>query len=90
MLTASPEKRKQISLAFFDFLHSNLAIKAEALTQIKQEEIRNQSWQHLTDPWCIDENETLHISSVAFARPKKAADNQGDLFITPAAALACG
>lgn len=83
LYTSSPEKRKKIALAFLDFLRSRLAIKADPLDQIKQEEIARQSRQQLIDPWLIEDDENLHVSTVAYPRPRKADDNSKDIFLTP-------
>lgn len=82
LYSAGPEKRKKVSLAFLDFLRSRLAIRTDALDQQKQEEIARQSRQQLIEPWLIKDNKSLHFSTVAHARPKKASDNPKDIFIT--------
>ena len=83
LYTSSPEKRKKNCACVLDFLRSRLAIKADPLDQIKQEEIARQSRQQLIDPWLIEDDENLHVSTVAYPRPRKADDNSKDIFLTP-------
>lgn len=83
LLASPPETRKKIAVTFLDFLRSHLAIKADVLDQVKQEEIARQSRQQLVDPWLIEDDEQLHVSTVAYLRPRRADDNTKDLFLTP-------
>lgn len=80
---ASAEMRKQICLALLDFLRMSLAINAECLEKKRQEEIIRQSQQHLIEPWCLEHDEELLYSTMAYPRPRRAGDSASDLFLSP-------
>lgn len=86
---ASPEKRREISLTFLDYMRRRLAIKVDYLKPEFQESLRQQSSQNLISPWKIDDDEKLHHAAVVFPRAKKKGQKEygGDLFISPRSSL---
>jgi hypothetical protein len=66
LVTASPETRKRISKVLLDFMRRELCIKIDYLDQFIQERIKQESSQHLKDPWAIDEDERLDYASTLF------------------------
>ena len=56
---AKPEVRKRLMHLILDHMRSNLCIKTHYLDRIKQEQIASQSFNHLREPWALDEEERL-------------------------------
>ncbi len=84
LYTTPPETRKKVCIALLDLMRRQLAIKAECLDPVRQDELGRQSRQQLIEPWLINDNEPMHHASIAFPRPKKAGeDAAGDVFFSP-------
>jgi len=80
---ASPDNRFAISKVLLDFMRRSLAIKVSHLDSERQEQIQQQSFQRLIDPWAIDEDEVMEHSSILFPRSKrKKGDFGGNVFLS--------
>ena len=78
---ALPDIRFAISKVLLDFMRRSLAIKVSYLESDRQEQIQQQSFQRLIDPWAIDEDEHMEHSSILFPRSKrKKGDFGGNVF----------
>ena len=58
LVNASAEARQRISKVLLDHMRRELAIQVDYLDSPYQERVRQQSSQHLREPWAIDESET--------------------------------
>ena len=76
---AAPATRVKIARVLLDFLRRELAIKVEYLDNNRLEAISNRSYQYLTGPWALDEDETLEPARIALARSRRA-DERGARF----------
>ena len=87
LATASIQTRKEIVVSILDYMRRHLAIKAECLDLTHQENMGRNSRQQLVEPWCLEENEKLHHSSVLFPRARQPRDEGndegGDVFLSP-------
>ena len=80
---ALPDIRFAISKVLLDFMRRSLAIKVSYLESDRQEQIQQQSFQRLIDPWAIDEDEHMEHSSILFPRSKrKKGDFGGNVFLS--------
>jgi ATP-dependent helicase YprA (DUF1998 family) len=83
LVTATPDKRAEISKALLDFMRRGLAIKVSYLDEKAQEALVQVSSQRLVAPWAIDENETLEHARVVLPRSEKPGDFGGWLYLSP-------
>ncbi len=74
---APPETRQRIAKVLLDHMRRELAIQVDYLESSYQERIRQQSSQHLREPWAIDESEQLEHASVLFPRQSGDQDDYG-------------
>lgn len=80
---ALPANRLAVSKVLLDFMRRSLAIKVSYLDSEQQEQIQQQSFQRLIDPWAIDEDETMEHSSILYPRSKlKKGDYGGNVFLS--------
>jgi ATP-dependent helicase YprA (DUF1998 family)/very-short-patch-repair endonuclease len=74
---APTETRQRIAKVLLDHMRRELAIQVDYLDSPYQERIRQQSSQHLREPWAIDESEQLEHASVLFPRQSGDHDDYG-------------
>jgi len=74
---ATTETRQRIAKVLLDHMRRELAIQVDYLDSPYQERIRQQSSQHLREPWAIDESEQLEHASVLFPRQSGDHDDYG-------------
>ncbi len=63
---ASPDTRQTLVSVLLDYLRKALAIKVDYLNPQFQEQLVQNSGQHLRPPWALDENEQLFTATVAY------------------------
>ena len=63
-------------------MRRELAIKVDFLDPDTQNQIRQQSGQHLVSPWAIDENEPMERFTVLYPRPRKGEEPRENLFLS--------
>jgi ATP-dependent helicase YprA (DUF1998 family)/very-short-patch-repair endonuclease len=68
IISARPEVRQKVCKVLLDHMRRELAIQVDYLDSTYQERIRQQSSQHLREPWAIDESEHLEHASILFPR----------------------
>ncbi len=68
---ATPDARKNVMRNVLDHMRSSLCIKTTYLDRIKQEQIKNQSFNHLKEPWALDEEERLLESAWMLSTSKQ-------------------
>jgi len=69
---SSPETRKRVAKVLLDHMRRELAIQVDYLDSSYQERIRQQSSQHLREPWAVDDSEQLEHASILFPRQSSA------------------
>ncbi len=69
LVSANPDTRQRIAKALLDHMRRELSIQVDYLDSAYQERIRQQSSQHLREPWAVDESEQLEHAAVLFPRP---------------------
>ena len=74
---AIPDTRIKISKVLLDYMRRALAIKVSYLDPQRQEQIKQQSFQRLIDPWAIDEAEKMAHSGILFPRSKRSNEFAG-------------
>jgi len=72
---ASPETRVTVARTLLDYMRRELAINVDYLESNYQERMQQLSSQRLTDPWAIDEDETMEYASTLIPR-SSTGDNQ--------------
>lgn len=82
LVSATPAQRAVAVRVMLDWMRRGLAIKVDYLRADSQESIKQQSSQHLIQPWAIDEGEKLETSRVVFPRPYRKSDSQENLFMS--------
>jgi len=83
LASASPATRASVSRALLDIMRQELAIKVDVLQEEAQDRMRQLSFQRLTDPWAIDENELLEKAAVLYPRSRGQRDYRGDYYLSP-------
>jgi superfamily II DNA/RNA helicase len=83
LASASPTTREVVARTLLDVMRRELAIKVDVLQEEPQERMRQLSFQRLTDPWAIDENEVLERATVLYPRSRAQADYRGDYYLSP-------
>lgn len=66
----SPETRERALRLLLDTMRRGLCIKSRFLDPIHQEQIKNQSFQYLKEPWGFTEDEMLQEACVLLLHPK--------------------
>lgn len=72
LVGAAPATRVEIARVLLDFMRRELAIKVQYLDRNRQDPISNRSYQYLTGPWALDEDEKLEPATIALARSRRA------------------
>ena len=83
LVGATPQTRQQICRVLLDFMRRELAIRVDFLKPDYQDQIKQQSSQHLVQPWDIDDKETMEHAAVLFPRPRRSGDYGGFVFMSP-------
>jgi ATP-dependent helicase YprA (DUF1998 family)/very-short-patch-repair endonuclease len=82
--TSDPETKRRIAKVLLDHMRRELAINVDYLDSSYQERIRQQSSQHLREPWAIDERERMEHASILFPRQSDEDDDYGGyLYLSP-------
>jgi ATP-dependent helicase YprA (DUF1998 family)/very-short-patch-repair endonuclease len=68
LVSASPVTRQKICKVLLDHMRRELALQVDYLDSTYQERIKQQSSQHLREPWAIDESEQLEHAAILFPR----------------------
>jgi len=63
-------------------MRRELAIKVDYLDPSRQEEIKQQSSQHLIAPWAIDEDEELLYATRLFPRKRAKEDDRSERYLS--------
>ena len=71
LLGAAPATRVKIARVLLDFMRRELAIKVQYLDRDRLDPISNRSYQYLTGPWALDEDENLEPANIALARSRQ-------------------
>ena len=71
LVGAAPATRAKIARVLLDFMRRELAIKVQYLDRNRQDPISNRSYQYLTGPWALDEDEKLEPATIALARSRR-------------------
>ena len=74
--------RKDLCRAVLDYMRRELAIKVDYLDPSRQEEIKQQSSQHLIAPWAIDEDEELLYATRLFPRKRAKEDDRSERYLS--------
>ncbi|MFQ5667819.1 MAG: DEAD/DEAH box helicase, partial [Candidatus Binatia bacterium] len=83
LASASPETRRDVAKTLLDLMRRELAIKVDALDQLVQERVQQQSSQRLRPPWAIDENEKMEHATVLYPRSRGTKDYGRHYFLSP-------
>ncbi len=83
LAAAAPSLRSHVAKVLLDHMHRELAIKVDYLNPRVQEQIRQQSSQHLVPPWALDENDTLAKASIVFPCAETKGKPEGAIFLSP-------
>jgi ATP-dependent helicase YprA (DUF1998 family)/very-short-patch-repair endonuclease len=83
LVGATATTRQQICRVLLDFMRRELAIRVDFLKPDYQDQIKQQSSQHLVQPWDIDDKETMEHAAVLFPRPRRSGDYGGYVFVSP-------
>lgn len=84
LATADPTARRQLAKTLLDFMRRELAIKVDYLGSAFQEQIQQQSSQHLISPWAIEDQERLEQAAVLVPRSRRPSDYGGYVHLSPA------
>lgn len=68
LASASPETRQKVCKVLLDHMRRELALQVDYLDSTYQERLKQQSSQHLREPWAIDESEQLEHAAILFPR----------------------
>ena len=79
---ASADERRDLLHTLLDFLRRGLAIRVDYLRVDRLEQISQNSRQRLISPWVLEEDERPEYAAVAFARPRRANDFRGSLYVS--------
>jgi ATP-dependent helicase YprA (DUF1998 family)/very-short-patch-repair endonuclease len=82
LVAASPQIRQTVCRVLLDFMRRELAIRVDFLKPDYQDQIKQQSSQHLVQPWDIDDKETMEHASVLFPRSRASGDYGGHVFMS--------
>ncbi len=83
LVSASPEARQKICKVLLDHMRRELALQVDYLDSTYQERIKQQSSQHLREPWAIDESEQLEHAAILFPRQSREdGDYGGNLYLS--------
>jgi len=82
LATASPGTREKVAKALLDHMRRQLCIKVEYLDANEQESIRQQSQQHLIEPWALDPSDRLTYASILYPGPAASAGFGGAEFLS--------
>src|SRR6266487_3164519 len=82
MHTISPSVRKELTKALLDYMRRELAIKVDYLDPARQEEVKQQSSQHLIAPWGFDEDEELVYATRLFPRKRSKEDDRSERYVS--------
>jgi hypothetical protein len=77
-----PAVRKVLCSALLDYMRRELAMKVDYLDPARQEEIKQQSSQHLLTPWAIDEDEELLYATRLFPRKRAREDDRSERYVS--------
>ena len=77
LASAVPATRLKVAKVLLDYMRRELAIQVDYLDSAYQERIRQQSSQHLREPWAIDESEQLEHAAILFPRQVQEHDDYG-------------
>ena len=77
LASALPSTRLKVAKVLLDYMRRELAIQVDYLDSAYQERIRQQSSQHLREPWAIDESEQLEHAAILFPRQVQEHDDYG-------------
>jgi len=77
LASALPATRLKVAKVLLDYMRRELAIQVDYLDSAYQERIRQQSSQHLREPWAIDESEQLEHAAILFPRQVQEHDDYG-------------
>jgi len=78
LATASPEVRYTVCHTLLDLFRREQAIRTRVLDPTEQEKIKENSFQHLCEPWAIDDTEDMSVSSIAIPGPLRLRGNSRD------------
>lgn len=79
---STPEVRIDICRTLLDFMRRGLAIKVDALSQEKQEQLESKSFSLLKHPWALGEDERLETAVLLFPRSKTHNDGNENMFLS--------
>ena len=83
LATAAPETLQRVCHVLLDHMRRELAIQVDYLDSTYQERIRQQSSQHLREPWAIDDTEKLDPAPYLFPRQSGDEDDyNGNLYLS--------
>ena len=74
--------RRELCHTLLDYMRRELAIKVDYLDYSRQEEIRQQSSQHLIAPWGLDEDEVMLYATRLFPRRRSRDDDRTERYIS--------
>lgn len=77
LVSASPDTRQKICKVLLDYMRRELAVQVDYLDSTYQERIKQQSSQHLREPWAIDESEQLEHAAILFPRQSREDNDYG-------------
>ncbi|MCS6803438.1 MAG: DEAD/DEAH box helicase, partial [Dehalococcoidia bacterium] len=84
LANAAPAVRERVCRVVLDHFRRELAIKVEALDPDHQSAIRDRSYQHLREPWALEQREPMESAPVVRVGPKdpKLRDDVGQRPVT--------
>ena len=82
LVTASAETRAAISRALLDVMRRELAIRADYLEPLRQEQIKSNSNQYLRSPWPIDEQEEMESGKILYPRPQRQNEPRTNAYVS--------
>lgn len=79
---AAPEERIDVCRTLLDFMRRGLAIKVDALSAEKHEQLESKSFSVLKHPWALGEDERLEDATLLFPRSKAHNDSNENMFLS--------
>src|SRR5262249_13634369 len=77
-----PTAREQLCRTLLDYMRRELVIKVDYLDYSRQEEIKQQSSQHLVAPWSIDEDEEMVYAATLYPRSRDKDDERAVRYLS--------
>lgn len=82
LVMASPDTRARVARTLLDYMRRELAIHVEYLDTQHQEQIQSRSYNRLSYPWAIDEEERMEYATVLLPHSRRPHDARENVYLS--------